>query len=188
MRIILGIVFILMALGLFKIIIIFFIALFSFLRERAIGKAVLYLLGLLLQVGLAVVLINTGLGFFRSPSSSHEKETASEFIAAINSANEASRVVNRGSPFSIMNDRDAGEMINSYRSAITHAKKVDKAVLNQKFPGWGDHFEKEFITGLRLVIEGNEKVDIATSISGQKLLDSWGDWFNAHIDEIRKLK
>ena len=119
---------------------------------------------------------------------SHEKNTVSEFIAAMESANLASRVVNKGTVYSVMSETDADDMMRQYRTALLHAEEVDTDFLNQKYNGWGTHFEKEFLTGLRLVVEGNDKADVTKSLAGQKRMDSWGDWFNEHVDEIRKLK
>ncbi|MDO9464548.1 MAG: hypothetical protein Q7J67_04540 [bacterium] len=118
----------------------------------------------------------------------HEKETIADFVATIESANLASRVVNRGSAFSVMSESDVDELMRHYRVALAHAEEVDIDFLNQKYDGWGDHFENEFLAGLRLVVEGNGKADATISLAGQKLIDSWGDWFNQNMNEIRKLK
>lgn len=188
MKTILGVFFILMALGLFKTILPPFIAFFSLLRERAVGKSLLCILAVVIQVGLAVLLIRTGIGFFKSSPLSHEKKAVSQFIATMESANLASRVVNRGSAFSVMSKSDADELMRHYRAALAHAEKVDSDFLNEKYEGWGDHFEKECLAGLRLVVEGNDKADATISLAGQKLMDSWGDWFNQNVKEIRKLR
>ncbi|MFH1957779.1 MAG: hypothetical protein ABIJ15_04815 [bacterium] len=119
---------------------------------------------------------------------SHKKETVVAFTATMESANLASRVVNRGTAFSVMSQADADEMMRHYRAALAYAEKVDTDFLNEKYEGWGSHFEREFLAGLRLVVEGNDKADATISLAGQKLMDSWGDWFNQNVKEIRKLK
>jgi hypothetical protein len=119
---------------------------------------------------------------------SHVKDTVSQFVATMESANLASRVVNKGTAYSVMGEADAHEMMRHYRAALLHAEKVDTEFLNQKYDGWGTHFEKEFLAGLRLVVDGNDKADAVKSLAGQKLMDSWGNWFNENVDEIRRLK
>jgi len=119
---------------------------------------------------------------------SQERETVAEFKATMESAILASRVVNRGVAFSVMSEADADELMRHYRASLAHAEKVDTDFLNQKYEGWGDHFEKEFLAGLRLVVEGHDKADAIISLAGQKLMDSWGEWFNQNVKKIRKLK
>lgn len=119
---------------------------------------------------------------------SHKKNALTHFIATMESANLASRVVNSGTAFSVMSDTEADEMMRHYRSALSHAEKVDTDFLNQKYEGWGTHFEREFLTGLRLVVEGNEKADVVMYLAGRKLMDSWGGWFNDNLNEIQKQK
>ena len=184
MKTIIGIFLILMALGLIKTLIPPLLAFFSLLRERAFGKSTVCLLVVLAQVGLGILLVKTGIGFLPS----EDNKVVSEFIASINSANEASKIINQGNAYSIISESDTKKIIDSYRLALSHAENVDTNLLNQKFSGWGDHFEEEFITGLRLVIDGHEKVDATTSLEGQALLDSWGDWFSEHVREIKKIK
>ena len=119
---------------------------------------------------------------------SHENQAVTEFVATMESANLASRAVSRGPAFSVMSKSDADEMTRHYRDALIHGEKVDANFLNKKYAGWGAHFEKELLAGLRLVVEGNAKADATTSLTGQKLMDAWGVWFNQNVKDIRKLK
>ncbi len=75
-----------------------------------------------------------------------------------------------------------------YLTALAHAEKVDINLLNDKYEGWGTHFKKEFLAGLRLIVEGNDKADTTISLASQKLMHSWGDWFNRNVNEIRRLR
>lgn len=189
MKTAIGIFFILMALGLIKTTLPPFLVFFSFLRERAFGKAVTCLLAVVLQVGLGYLLVTTGINFIRSkPASSGDAANLREFIAAMESANRASQAVNRGTPYSIMSEEDAEDMMQHYRAALAHAEKVDTDFLDAKYDGWGTHFRDEFRAGLRLVIAGNDNADASKSLAGQRLMDSWGDWFNQNVENIRKLR
>ena len=119
---------------------------------------------------------------------SHEKDTLTQFIATMESANRATGVINQGTPYSVMASDEANEMMRHYRAALAHADRVDVAVLNRKYPGWGDHFDHEFRSGIRLVITGHENIDATSSVAGQKLLNAWGDWFNQNVTAIRNLR
>ena len=142
-------------------------------------------LSLALLVGL---LACVGASCSRPSSRSAEREAVTAFIAAMESANRATGVINQGSPYSVMKSDDAKEMIRHYRAALAHADRVDAAILNRKYPGWGDHFDREFRSGIRLVIAGHENVDATSSVAGQKLLNAWGDWLNQNVTAIRNLR
>jgi hypothetical protein len=185
----LGIFFLLMALGLINTTLPPFIVFFSFLRERAFGKAIICLLSVVLQVGLGYLLVTTGIGYIHSKSHTYdEAANVREFIATMEAANRATQVINHGTAYSIMSETDAEEMIRYFRAALAHAEKVDANSLNEKYRGWGTHFEKEFLAGLLLIVEENDKAVPATSLAGQKLLNSWGIWFDQNVEEIRKLR
>ncbi|GKT07170.1 hypothetical protein [Desulforhabdus sp. TSK] len=183
-----GILFLLMALGLVKTTIPPFIVFCSSLRERAIGKAFACFVAVVLQVALGYLLVTTGIDFIRKPPSPGDVVNLQEFIASIDSANQATRVVNKGPGYSIMSSEDADQMMKHYRQALAHAEKVDADFLEQKYKGWGQHFDREYRAGLRLVIRGNETADARISLSGQQLMDSWGTWFNANVEAIKRLK
>ena len=137
---------------------------------------------------LVALLACVGAGCSRPSSRSAEREAVTAFIAAVESANRATAVVNRGSPYSVMKGDDAKEMMRHYRAALAHADRIDVAVLNRKYPGWGDHFDREFRSGIRLVVADQENVDATSSVAGQKLLDAWGNWFNQNVTAIRNLR
>lgn len=74
--------------------------------------------------------------------------------------------------------------VQLYREALVHAEKVDPKILNSRHAGWGDHFEKEFLAGLRLVVEGYANVDRKPSLAGQKLILAWSEWFRQNSQVI----
>lgn len=188
MKTAIGIFFLLMALGLVKTTRPSVFVFFSFLRERAIGKSLACLVAVVLQVGVGYLLVTTGIDFIRKPKQAAGVENVREFIASIESANRATRVLNKGPGCSIMSAADADEMMRHYREALVHAEKVDAAFLEQKYHGWGDHFDQEYRTGLRLVLQGNQTAEAPKSLSGQHLMDSWGTWFDANVEDIRGLR
>jgi len=180
---IIGIALILVSLSLFLKSISLFFAAFEILWDRLFGQALLCLFSVLVLVGLSVLSLWFGLRVLFPVS---EKEAVTEFIATMNSANEASLVVNRQTAYSVMSASDSDEMMGHYRAALEHAEKVDTALLDEKYDGWGTHFEKEFLVGLRLVVEGNTKVDAKKTMAGHRLMVAWGKWFEKNVSEIRK--
>ena len=77
-------------------------------------------------------------------------------------------------------------MEQEFRSALSHAERVDAALVVKKYAGWGSHFEREFLKGLRLVVDGSEKGDGPRIIAGQMLILSWDNWYNANCQGLRK--
>ena len=116
-----------------------------------------------------------------------EKETVSSFISTIESANLAAKVINQGKAFTFVPSENTQEIMKHYRTALAHAEKVDSDFLNKKFDGWGTHFEKELLAGLRLIVESQNKAD-SSSLKGQLLLDSWGRWYDNNVLKLKKLK
>ncbi|MBL7203668.1 MAG: hypothetical protein ISS63_04970 [Desulfobacteraceae bacterium] len=110
------------------------------------------------------------------------------FIQAMDAANRATRVINKGPGYAVMSETDAAEMLLHYQQALAHAEKVDADFLEAKYPGWGRHFDSEFKKGLRLILKAYESGDARTSIRGQKLLAAWGEWYGTNVRRIRKLR
>lgn len=102
------------------------------------------------------------------------------FGEAMEAANRATIVKNKGVGPAIMSEVDVIEMISHYKLALSHAEKVDTVFLDSKYPRWGAHFESEFLAGLRLVLEAYETGDNVASIRGQMLMMAWGEWYNDH--------
>lgn len=105
---------------------------------------------------------------------------------AIRYANEATKILNKGSAYEIIDPKVMDSVIDLEKKAIAEARLVDISALNRIYPGWGDHFEKEFMKGLTLFVEGYETIDNRKSLEGQVLLDAWGRWYNRNIEGIRK--
>lgn len=117
-----------------------------------------------------------------------EKETVSSFNLTIESANLASKVINQGKAFTVVPSDKTEEIMNHYRAALAYAEKVDSDLLNKKFDGWGTHFEKELLTGLRLIVESHNKTKTdSSSLKGQLLLDSWARWYDSNILKLKML-
>ncbi len=188
MRMAIGIFLLLMALGVVISTLPPVAAFFALLSKRAIGNSLACLIAVLIQLTVGYFLVTTGLDFIHSPKQTTGVENVHQFIASLEAKNRATRVVNKGPGNAIMSSSDADEMMENLRLALAHAENVDPALLEKKYRGWGDHFEREYRAGLRLVVEGHETVDVLKSSSGKRLLDAWGNWFDAHIEDIRRLR
>ncbi|MBM4041695.1 MAG: hypothetical protein FJ290_24615 [Planctomycetes bacterium] len=122
------------------------------------------------------------------PTVKEEAANLLAFNATMDAANRASRVINNGQGYSMMSSTEADELMKHYREALAHADKVDSDLLEKRYKGWGEHFDREYRAGLRSVIRGMDTGDATVAISGQRLMQSWGMWYRANVDAIRGLR
>ena len=74
--------------------------------------------------------------------------------------------------------------IELYKLALGESKKVDRDVMNDFYPSFGDHFESKFVHGLELIVSGYERDELELMNQGQRLFNQWKDWYNANRDDI----
>jgi hypothetical protein len=111
--------------------------------------------------------------------------TVSHFINAVNYENKATAIINRGGSNQQISQAEMEEIVGYYKQALTEAKKADIESMNQHYSGFGDHFKSEFREGLELFIKSHESGDVVASLHSQELLDKWGNWYQANIDNIK---
>lgn len=86
--------------------------------------------------------------------------------------NKATEFSNRLPSFELISEAEL-ERLQSLRSeARVEANKVDVAALGASEPGFGNTFQKKFIKGLELCIQGNGQLDV---VKGQLLLKFFGN-------------
>lgn len=88
--------------------------------------------------------------------------------------------------FSPLTDSEFGQIVNLFRAALREAEQVDSAVLEARVPGMSAAYRVKFVAGLRLVIQGCEEPKSLTNLRGAALMNEWADWYNTHLDQIRK--
>jgi hypothetical protein len=77
------------------------------------------------------------------------------------------------------------ESLNLMRESLREAQNVRDEVLSKLHPDLPSHYREEFCEGIRLTIQGFERANPQISLKGQLLQDKWGDWYEAHIHELR---
>ncbi|MCG2725306.1 MAG: hypothetical protein L6420_03440 [Elusimicrobia bacterium] len=112
--------------------------------------------------------------------------TASHVINAINYKNQATIIINSDKESSVIRKNESDAMFKFYNNALSEAKMADIALMNEHFPGFGDHFEQEFIKGLEMILDGHKSGDVKKSINGQLLGGQWTKWYNENFDKIQK--
>lgn len=111
--------------------------------------------------------------------------TVSHFIKAVNYGNKATAIINKGGSNQQISQAEMEEIVGYYKQALAEAKRVDIKSMNQHYSGFGDHIKSEFMEGLELFIKSHESGDVVASLRSQELLDKWGNWYDANIDNIR---
>lgn len=97
--------------------------------------------------------------FLSSSTSTISESAASHLKKAIDYSNLATEINNRGKPYQRMPQQDLDKVIEYYKKSIEEAKQADIASMNRYFPGFGDHFQQEFIKGTELFLQGYESID-----------------------------
>ncbi|MGD9486922.1 MAG: hypothetical protein AB7W47_02800 [Calditrichaceae bacterium] len=107
------------------------------------------------------------------------------FIKSIDYSNHGTRLLNQGESFVLIDDTIMNKVISFKKDALKEAVQIDIEKLNEVLNGFGDHYKKEFISGLELFIDGYENNDAEKIIMGQVLLEKWGNWYDDNIDKIK---
>lgn len=116
-------------------------------------------------------------------------KTASHVMKAIDYGNQAGVIVGgKDKEYSIMPKDEADVMFKSYANALAEAEMADIALMNKHFPGFGDHFEQEFIKGLKIILDSHKSGDVKKALTGQYHIIQWTKWYDGNSDEIRKRK
>ncbi len=120
--------------------------------------------------------------------------TSYHFNSSIHCSNEAARIISTGEGLiKTMSAEDYARKVERERAALREAQKVDIALLNERYPTFGDQYRDLFIKGMTKLIEGHETPDDRMLIEGNwkmlqghRLLDQWGDWYTANRDAIQR--
>ena len=117
--------------------------------------------------------------------------TSHHFNRSFEFSNASAEIINKGTAFTTLEQEEFEEMVRLQEAALSEARKVDVAILNERLVGLGDHYRDEFIVGMEKLLEGHKTPDDRTLfegnlllIQGHRLLDRWGDWYENHRDEI----
>jgi len=117
-----------------------------------------------------------------------ERIEIGHFGKSIQLKNEAISVLNEGISGEIVGtieQKRLNESLNLMRGSLREAQNVRDGVLSKLHPDLPTHYREEFCEGIRLTIQGFEKADPQISLKGQLLQDKWGDWYEAHLHELR---
>ena len=80
------------------------------------------------------------------------------------------------------------EVVRLEKLALAESSFVSIEELNDRYPGFGNHYRAELVAGLEAAIEGYEEGDNVRNLRGQFLLAKWGDWYAANREKIVQAK
>jgi hypothetical protein len=118
--------------------------------------------------------------------SGDKSDTVNHLAATIDYHNKAATISNKGPAWSAYSKEDLEKITAYNRMALKEARLIDFEALNKDYATLGDHCQQELLKGLELMAEGDQKGDTKISLSGQVLMDRFGEWYHNHFDEIRK--
>lgn len=115
------------------------------------------------------------------------KNLIRDAAAAIRSSNEITSIVKSDKKMSEMGEEEIKKLVEYGKFIKENADKLDYELLNKIYPDLGDKFEKELIAGVTLILKGYEEKNEDMIGEGKKLLDSWNNWFETNVDNIKPL-
>ena len=116
-------------------------------------------------------------------------ETAQHVISAIEFNNQAKFIINKDSrKYPAMTSAETARLFECFSKALAEAKQADIDLMNNHYPGFGSHFQLEFIKGIELILEGHQTKKQAVSVSGQVLLNKWSAWYEQNSESIQNAK
>jgi len=86
------------------------------------------------------------------------------------------------------NDENQKAIIKVLNQALQRARKVDKELLDQRVPGFENHFSQEYIEGFTQFKEGIADSDIGKKLKGAVLIDLWAIWNQKNKDLLEKAR
>jgi hypothetical protein len=126
------------------------------------------------------------------PATPSEQNSAAHVSAAIDYHNKAAEIENNaagGGVVGTISQAEWSAIISYDKKALEEAQQADISDMNRDYPGFGDHFQNEFIQGLRLVINNGDDWSTAPAFfKGQILIDRFGNWYEANWNAIRNEK
>lgn len=107
------------------------------------------------------------------------------FSHSIEYHNQAARLINESGSDSVSAEVQTAMDYN--RRALEKAVLVNIDKLNEDYATFGDHYNNEFVAGLKMMISGYDEGNDADFLQGQVLVDRWGSWYEENFNKIRSL-
>ncbi len=79
------------------------------------------------------------------------------------------------------------EVLPAIEETLASARKLDATRFDPFIPGFSEHFQNEFIRGLKFLHSGYTHADKDLKVVGARLLDKWGQWSHDHRKELVSL-
>ena len=87
-----------------------------------------------------------------------------------------------------LSEGDMARMVSYFEVALQESRQVNMAVIDSQVPGFREHYENEFIAGVRTTVAGYTQSDTIKKMQGGMLLDWWGTWANASKPLLEKVE
>lgn len=87
-----------------------------------------------------------------------------------------------------LNDQEMSRAVDAYLRYLQAVRAVDTRALNKFYPGLGEHFQQDFLTGMEQTMEGCRNQDKNLLIQGRQKLEQWRQWLNEKSSEIDSIR
>lgn len=113
-----------------------------------------------------------------------EKEQAHYLLEAIELDNQAARIVNAGQANTYTSQESIDKISALRQQALSMVKRIPTGTLAKMHPDLPVRIA-DYKKGLALEIDCYQNRNTGSCIKGSKLLDTWADWFNAPLTDIK---
>lgn len=115
------------------------------------------------------------------------RETVTEFTSTITSIQQMQDIMEEHKEVADFSAEDIEELVEYGRLAVEHAQKIDYDFLNEIYPDLGTNFEDNLVKGIDLMVKGYQENNQQLADEGAELIESWGNWFEENVENIRPL-
>jgi len=116
-----------------------------------------------------------------------KQKSVSGFVNTVKSTKQLSSMIEDKKEKRDFSEEEIEELIEVGKKILENAKKIDYQALNKVYPELGDNFQHVLIEGYELVVKGYEEKDDELIRKGKKKIDSWGEWLEENLDNIKPL-
>lgn len=111
---------------------------------------------------------------------SGKRESFRRFNTAVEWSNLAKDI-----PLDNITDADRAKLVRLLARSLEDAMKVKIRILNSRYAGFGDHFRKEFIPSVELMLDYLDNDNEDSRDASIDLQAVWGRWYNSHRDRLK---
>jgi len=125
--------------------------------------------------------------------SKSERKEIQHFINSLNLKNKATKLMNENIKkekilTGSLDKEIFNDITNLLKGSLKESQNVRDEILLKLHPDLPKHYREEFCEGIRLYLQGTDKLDYKMQLQGQILVEEWWNWYENNIYKKYKTK